>query len=307
MSNLLVLAKKEFKSSYKDKVFLMIVLLFLIMSVASVYIGSTTKNAEMKAYYDIVSVRQSEGGAIPVAPEIFPLSILKNIIDYITMIGAVLAIFLGFDAFSSERENGTLRLLLTKPLYRDQLVTGKIFGASMIIGFILGITLLFNLALFAFTTGLLPNLNEVLRLFIFFLLAFVYMMSFYIASLYTSIKTQDRTFGFLIMMIAWIFISFVIPQLADTQKNFAYALSNISGAVTQVPSDTSISKAIEYLSPAVQFKSISNNLLQTVSSTATISVFGVLAKNIWALINLFVPGFVFLFLSYTSIQKENAL
>lgn len=307
MRNIKIIAAKEFKTAYKDKVFLMIVFLFLLMSIASVYIGSTTKNAELQAYQDIVSVIQSEGGSLPAAPEIFPLAILKNIITYITMIGAVLAIFLGFDSFSSERENGTLRLLLTKPVYRDQLITGKIFGAGMMIGFILSITLLFNLTLFTITTGLLPSLNEVLRLIIFFLLAFIYMMSFYIATLFVSIKSSDRTSGFLIMMIVWVFISFVIPQLADTQRNFAYALNSISSTVTQIPSDTAISKAIEYFSPAVQFDNISSDLLQTVTSTATTSVISVLKQNIWALINLFLPGVVFLFLSYTQVQKENAI
>jgi len=119
MNSILVLAKKEFRTAYEDKVFLVIVILFLIMSVTSVCIGSTTKNAEMKAYQEIVSVIKSEGGTLPTAPEIYPLAILRNIIEYITMIGEVLAIFLGFDAFSGERENGTLRLLLNKPLSRD--------------------------------------------------------------------------------------------------------------------------------------------------------------------------------------------
>ena len=116
MNSILILAKKEFKTAFKDRVFFVIVLLFLVMSIASVYIGTTTKNAEMKAYQSIVSVIKSQGGNIPAPPEIYPLAILRNIIEYITMIGAVLAIFLGFDAFSGERENGTLSLLLTRPI-----------------------------------------------------------------------------------------------------------------------------------------------------------------------------------------------
>jgi ABC-type transport system involved in multi-copper enzyme maturation, permease component len=307
MNSILILAKKEFRTAYKDKVFLVIMLLFLIMSVASVYIGSTTKNAEMKAYQDIVSVTRTSGGAIPAAPEIYPLAILRNFIEYITMIGAVLAIFLGFDAYNGERENGTLQLLLTKPFYRDQLITGKLLGAGMIIGLLLSVTLIVNLTLFTFSTGLLPSFSEVLRLAIFFILAFIYMISFFISTLFVSIKTKDRTFGFLIMMIVWIFVSFVIPQLADAQRNFAYALSNISGTVTQVPTDTALSRAIEYLSPAVQFKHIGNDLLQVVSDTAKISILDLINKNIWALVNIFIPGLAFLVLSYTSAQKENVI
>ena len=307
MNRIVVLAKKEFKAAYKDKVLLVIVMLFLIMSIASVYIGSTTKYAELKAYEDIVSVAKAQGGTIPMAPVIYPLAILRNIIEYITMIGAVLAIFLGFDAISGERENGTLRLLLSKPLYRDQLVTGKLLGAGMIIGALLSVTLIFNLTLFSIATGLIPSFHEILRLIIFFILAFIYMISFYITTLFVSIKTRDRAFGFLTMMVVWIFISFVIPQLADTQRNFAFAMNNISGTVTQIPTDTAISRAIEFLSPAVQFKNISNDLLQVASETALTNVFRIMKQNILALLNIFIPAIAFLILSYTSIQKETAL
>lgn len=307
MNGILCLAKKEFKTAFRDKVFFVIVLLFLLMSVASVYIGTTTKNAEMQAYENIVTVIKAQGGNLPGAPEIYPLAILRNIIEYITMIGAVLAIFLGFDSFSGERENGTLGLLLTRPIYRDQLVTGKLLGAGMIIGALLSVTLIFNITLFSVITGMIPSLSEILRLAVFILLAFVYMMVFYIGTLFVSIKTRDRAFGFLTMLVVWIFVSFVIPQLADTQRNFAYALNNVAGTVSQIPSDTVISKAIELFSPAVQFKHIGSDLLQVVSETATINVLQVIAKDIFALIYILVPGIVLIALSYTSVQKENVL
>lgn len=307
MNGILCLAKKEFKAAFRDKVFFVIVLLFLLMSVASVYIGTTTRNAEMQAYENIVTVIKAQGGNLPAAPEIYPLAVLRNIIEYITMIGAVLAIFLGFDAFSGERENGTLRLLLTRPIYRDQLVTGKLLGAGMIIGALLSVTLIFNITLFSVITGMTPSLSEILRLVAFIAIAFVYMMVFYIGTLFISIKTRDRTFGFLTMMVVWIFVSFVIPQLADTQRNFAYALNNVAGTVSQIPSDTVISKAIELFSPAVQFKHIGSDLLQVVSETATINVLQIIAKDFFALIYILIPGIALIALSYTSVQKENVL
>ena len=52
MSKIMIIAKKEFAASYKDKVFFIMIVFFLVMSIASVYIGSTTKNAEIRAYSD---------------------------------------------------------------------------------------------------------------------------------------------------------------------------------------------------------------------------------------------------------------
>ena len=262
MKPIRIIAVKEFKAALKDKVFLVITALFMILSVISVYIGYSTKNAEMKAYQDIVTLLRSQNAtSFPPAPVIFPLAILENLSAYVSIIGAVLAVFLGFDAFSGERENGTLKLLLTRPLYRDQLVTRKLLGGGLVIGALLSVTLIFNTILFSIVSGLVPNADELSRLVFFTALAFIYMMVFYIATLFVSIKAGDRAFGFLLMMTVWIFVTFVIPQLADSQRNFAYALNSTSQTVTQIPSDTVVSKTIEIFSPAVQVRNMGKNLL----------------------------------------------
>jgi ABC-2 type transport system permease protein len=301
----LTIADKEFRTAFKDKVFLLITALFIVLSIASVYIGSTTKNAEMTAYNNVIDLLKAQGSStFPASPDIYPLAILKNIITYVSMIGSVLAIFLGFDAFSGERENGTVKLILTRPVYRDQLITGKLIGGGMVIGLLLIVTLIVNILLFTVVSGIFPNANEIGRLVAFILTAFAYMMVILTITLFVSIKTSDRAFGFLTMMIIWLFISFVIPQLAETQRNFAMSLNTTSQAVTTVATDTVASRIIEYFSPAAQFESIGENLLQTVSDTADISVWRVIFKQAVSVVCMLVPGIVFLLASYRAIQKE---
>jgi len=306
VKQVLIIASKEFKTAFKDKVFLVITALFLLLSIISVYIGSSTKNAEIKAYLDIVALLKAQGATnFPLSPQLFPLAILQNIIDYVSIIGAVLAVFLGFDAFSGERENGTLKLLLVRPLYRDQLVTGKLLGGGLVIGVLLCVTLVFNTLLFSMVSGLIPTFNELSRLLVFIALAFAYMMIFYIVTLFVSIKSGDRTFGFLTMMVVWVFVSFVIPQLADSQRTFAYALNATAQTVTQMPSDTLISKGLEMFSPAVQFQNVGKDLLQVVSETATMKVFDILSRQALSLLYMLVPGVIFLLASYRTVQKED--
>jgi len=308
MRAVLTLAQKEVKTAFRDKIFLILVGLFVLLSIISVYIGSSTKNAELQAYQSIVDLLKSQGEVIlPPPPEIFPLSILQNIITYVSIIGAVVAIFLGFEVFSGERTNGTLKLIATRPIYRDQIVTGKLLGGVMILGLLLGSILILNLVIFVFISGLSPNLNEIMRLLTFFALALIYLMLFYTTTLFVSIKTNDSEFGFMLMMVVWITLSFVVPQLADSQRSFAYALNATAQTVTQVPSDTLISKTIELFSPTVQFQNVSKDLLQVVSDTATMSVVGILQKQAGALINILLPGLALLFLSYRAAQKEEVL
>ncbi len=308
MSGILTLARKEVKAAFRDNIFLILIGLFVLLSVISVYIGSSTKNAELQAYQDIVQLLKGQGATnLPTPPEIYPLSVLRNIISYVSMIGAVVAIFLGFETFSGERSNGTLKLIAVRPVYRDQIVTGKLLGGGMVIGLLLGIILIFNLVLFVLVSGITPNIDEIIRLLFFFILAFVYMMVFYIATLYVSLKTNDSAFGFMLMMIIWVTISFVLPQLADSQRSFAYALNSTVQTVTQVPSDTVVSKTIELFSPAAQFQSIGKDLLQVVPERANLGMVGLLQKQIGAMAEVFLPGLALLLLSFKAAQKEEVI
>ncbi len=308
MNGIRTLAGKEVRAAFRDNIFLIITGLFVVLSSISVYIGSSTKNAELQAYQDIVQLLKAQGAtSFPSPPEIFPLSVLRNIISYVSMIGAVVAIFLGFETFSGERSNGMLKLIAVRPVYRDQIVTGKLLGGGAVIGLLLGIILIFNLALFVMVSGLTPNINEMIRLLLFFLLAFAYMMAFYIATLYVSIKTNDSGFGFMLMMIIWITISFVLPQLADSQRNFAYALNSTAQTVMQVPSDTVVSKTIELFSPAAQFQNIGKDLLQVVPETANVGIVGIMQKQIGAMIEILLPGLTLLLLSFKAVQREEVI
>lgn len=308
MKGILTLALKEVKGAFRENVFLIIVGLFVTLSVISVYIGSSTKNAELQAYHDIVQLLRTQGAtSFPLPPEIYPLSVLRNIVSYVSMIGAVVAIFLGYETFSGERAKGTLKLIATRPVYRDQILTGKLLGGGMVIGLLLGMILVFNFVLFVLVSGLVPTLSEMVRLLCFFVLAFIYLMGFYIATMYVSLKTNDSTFGFMLLMVIWLTISFVLPQLADSQRSFAYSLNTAAQSVTQVPADTPLSRTIEFFSPAAQFQNMGKDLLQVVPETARLGMVGLLQKQILAIVDILLPGLVLLMISFKGVQKEEVV
>ncbi len=104
-------------------------------------------------------------------------------------------------------------------------------------------------------------------------------------------------------MIIWLFIGFVIPQLAELRE-IRHVPQQHSQTVTTVATDTVASRIIEYFSPAAQFESIGENLLQTVSDTAGIGVLSVVIKQAVSAFCMLVPGIVFLLASYRTVQKE---
>ncbi len=308
MTGLWTIAHKEWKTASRDLIFLTIVSLFVILSVLSAYIGSSTKNAEMQAYRTIVQILKSQGASvIPDPPVLYPLSILRNIVTYVGMIGAVVAIFLGFETFSGERGNGTLKLVAVRPVYRDQIVTGKLLGGALVIGVLLSVILVFNMALFSLISGTMPGAREILRLLAFILISFLYMMLFYIASMLVSQKTDDSAFGFMFMMIVWLVVSFVLPQLADSQKSFAYAVNAAAQTITQIPSDTPVSSAIAFFSPAAQFEIIGNDMLQAVPETANTGFLQMMQRHAGSFAEILLPGVLLLLLNFRAAGKEKAV
>ncbi|MEN3003984.1 hypothetical protein [Dehalobacterium formicoaceticum] len=109
------------------------------------------------------------------------------------------------------------------------------------------------------------------------------------------------------MMIIWVTISFLLPQLADSQRSFAYALNATAQTVAQVPSDTVVSKMIELFSPAAQFRSIGKDLLQVIPETSNIGLVELLLKQTGAIIEILIPGLAMLLLSYKAAQKEEVI
>jgi len=77
--------------------------------------------------------------------------------------------------------------------------------------------------------------------------------------------------------------------------------------VTQVPSDTLVSKTIELFSPAVQFQNIGRDLLQVVPETANIGIGTLLIRQIGAIAEILIPGLTVLLLSYKAAQKEEVI
>ena len=305
MNRVLIIGKNEMQTAFKNQVFVMMTLLFLLLSVLSVYIGSTTKSVEMQTYQTVVTNLQASGSSnLPDAPLISSLSVLQNIVTYIGIVGAVMAIFLGFDGISKEREQGTLRLILVRPIFRDQLVLGKILGAVMVLGSILALTFVGNLILYSLVMGILPSGGDILRLLLVLFFGFLYMMGFYIAALYMSMHSEDKVYSFLLMMILWITVSFVIPQLADSQRTFTYNMNATTQVMTKIATNTGISDFIEIFSPTVHYNNLSFDLLQVNTTAMNLDVLSVLKLRSMEIIYMIIPGLVFLGISFLKFLKE---
>ncbi|PKQ16967.1 MAG: hypothetical protein CVT67_02135 [Actinobacteria bacterium HGW-Actinobacteria-7] len=308
MSAVWTIARKETRTAVRNSMFVTITVLFLGLSVLSAYIGSTTKHAEMRIYNETVAKLTVQGVTqLPPKPEIHALTMLGNLTEYVAIVGAILSVMLGYDAITRERESGGLQLILTRPVFRDRLITGKLLGNGLVIAMLLGIVFVFNLALLFLVGHAVPTFGEIARVALFIVAAFAYMMVFLITSMLLSINMKSSASVFLVSLVLWMTSAFVLPQMAQTLMANSTVVNSVSGATNQIPQDTAVSRAIDLLSPTWHLRSIGGKLLEVTPGSAALSSAALSTEFLKSLFALLVPCIVLGALMYASFLRSESL
>lgn len=308
MNTSLIIVRKEFRAAFRNRLFITITLLFLGLSILSVYIGSATKRAEMRIFDETVASLQANGVTVlPAAPEIHTLTILANLTEYVAIVGTILAVILGYNALIEEKESGGLKLILSRPVYRDQLLIGKLLGNTAVIATLLGFVFVFNLILLVAAGGIWPTPSEVMRLFTFILIALAYMLIFLSVSLLLSIRLNSSATVFLVSLVLWMIFSFVIPQMAEATMANSSVVNSISGVINQIPQETAVSRTINYLSPTWHLRNIGGQLLQFAPGSGAITTGALFGHTLAALLVLFAPSVAFIAAGFAIFQRSETL
>jgi ABC-type transport system involved in multi-copper enzyme maturation permease subunit len=157
----------------------------------------------------------------------------------IKIVFSLYVILLGFEAVSGEKERGTLRLILSNPVGRLRLLTGKYLAIILSAAIALLVGLLVSLVVIAvFLPGVLslPNLARIAFLFV---LALTYLSLFAFLGLFFSALILRSSLVLLVLLAFWIFFAFFIP---DTSGIIAQKFS-------KVPSEYEMAKS---LGPTIQ-------------------------------------------------------
>jgi len=258
VSGLSVLFRKEFSDALRSRRFWVVVGIFLALYVTQVYF-----------VYQNFRLLQTSTGV-----RLF-LSIGQGIAEAVQLAAPLLGVALGFAAVSGERERGTLRLILARPVYRDTVVTSKMLAALAVTAFSMTVASLLAVATAAFL-GVGMEASDVLRLLVFTLLAVLYTMAYYSISLFISVLSRRSSHSLLLSLGVWAFFTIVLPIVATL---VAYAVigppplpANATALnVTQIgeayanwtAKAISISFSMQFFSPNQRFSDIVNPIFGT--------------------------------------------
>ncbi len=189
--------------------------------------GSIGKTASFEFGKDIV-IKDSDYDANPF------LSIFGNLdLEFIFKIFlSLFAIVFSYDSISGEKESGMLKQILSNSISRSSLIIGKVIGGFLTMLIPISISITVGLLLiFYFQISL--DIDDITRIFIIFLVGFLYLFVFFILGILISSFTHQANTSLLILLMIWIIIIFVIPNLSKELGSFLYSVESPSEITIQ--------------------------------------------------------------------------
>ena len=217
MNKHFIIAKKEFQDIFRSRTFSIMLGLLLTLTVTSILVSTLIFRNQVTQYENSLAVLQSLG-KIPAeaAPQLFPLNLLWGVVDYLEIIGAIIGILLGYLSISKEKSTKTLKLLLSRPITKKDILVGKIFGnllfVSLMLLFVAGVIL----ASFYVIGGITLTAVEMIKILIFAIIFIVYVMVFFTLSFFLSVQQEILSNTLIICFVIWLVFVLVLPQIGDT-------------------------------------------------------------------------------------------
>jgi ABC-type transport system involved in multi-copper enzyme maturation permease subunit len=164
---------------------------------------------------------------MPFVPELDWAFIIKVIVS-------LFALLLAFRGISGEKEVGTLRLVLSYALRRNQVLLAKYVSIILTIGIPLVMGGFISLVIVSVFMPEVLSLTFVLRIGLMVLLAFFYLSIFAFLGLFVSSLVSRSSVVLLILLAAWILMVIVVPNLSGV----------LSDKLADVPSEYQTAKQV---------------------------------------------------------------
>ncbi|MCT8996928.1 ABC transporter permease [Chelativorans intermedius] len=139
---------------------------------------------------------------------------LPSFVAFLGFLLPLVAIALGFDAINGEYNRRTMSRILSQPIYRDGLLTGKFLGGLLVIAICLLTLWLLVTGLGILLLGLPPSGEEVVRGLAFLLASFVYAGVWLAVALVFSTLFRSPATSALATLTVWLLFTVFWPILA---------------------------------------------------------------------------------------------
>jgi len=211
-------------------------------------------------------------------------SSLPSFTWFVSILGPLVGLSMGFDAINGEQNSGTMTRLLAQPIYRDDVINGK-FLARLFVLVLMTLALGFFVAgMGIIMTGVPPTGEEVIRLLLYLGLSIVYMAFWLALAMLLSLVFRQTATSALCGISLWLFFSIFVPILADMIADAIFPVTKNADALTQLY-NVRVSQGVSRLSPSTLYSEASVTLL-----SPNVRTLGpVLLEQVYGAISGFLP------------------
>ncbi|UUX92560.1 ABC transporter permease [Methanoplanus endosymbiosus] len=205
---LFVISEKEFQDHIYSRKFLLFLGIILAVTIIGMASGSIQYNEQIEQYNENQAEIGDEISWGMFKPSV--MTIFSGVGTLLASLGAILGIAMGFDLITKEKESKSLKILLSHPIFRDEVINGKAIGGIIALVAALAVTFLI-----AFATMLIfsivPSGSEILLLVLFGFAAFLMIFSYFAISLFMSTVSKDSGSSLVYTLIIFVFLSSLLP------------------------------------------------------------------------------------------------
>lgn len=203
-----VIVSKEISDSVKSWRFIIMISLLVLTCLGSLYTA-------LDNFAVAIKPNEPEGSFFFL--KLFTISdgTLPSFIIFISFLGPLLGISIGFDKINAEQSKGTLSRVMSQPIYRDYILNAKFVAALIVLS-----VLFFALSLLVMGFGLLfigipPTAEEFFRILIFSVVTIVYVAFWLNLSILFSVKFRQAATSALAGISIWLFFSIFYNMIVN--------------------------------------------------------------------------------------------
>jgi ABC-2 type transport system permease protein len=203
-----VVVDKETSDHVRSWRFIILIAIIALTCFGSLYaslsnIGKAIKPNDPEGTFIFLKLFTTSDGTLP------------SFFVFISFLGPLLGIGMGFDAINSEQNRGTLSRVLAQPIHRDYLLNAKFLAALKVISILFFSLSFLTMGLGLIFTGIPPTMEEFLRIITFTLLSIIYVAFWLNLSIFFSVKFRQPATSALAGIAIWLFTTVFYPLIVN--------------------------------------------------------------------------------------------
>jgi len=148
-----------------------------------------------------------------------------DFVDIAAIVFSLLALLFSYDAFSREKEDGTLKLQMSNSLSRSTVLTGKMLGILTTLLPVLVFSFVLSALLILFSSDVSFSAGDWGRIILLFAASLVYLAVFVFIGLLVSTRSKSSVTSLVVCLFLWVLLVFIIPVVA---ANFAESFVGVA-------------------------------------------------------------------------------